>query len=108
MEGQLSRTLHVTNLPSGASLHGIKSLFVAFGDVKDAIIPTDGNGAPKDFALVTFSDAEDAEAAVDNMDESEIDGKVLKVSFAESFHVKDYSQSTKAVWDEDGEKEPEA
>ena len=40
------------------------------------------------FALITFEDAEDCEHAIFNMNESELYGKTIQVSYAKTQHLR--------------------
>lgn len=53
----------------------LQSAFVTFGDIIDINIPLDyATQKHKGFAFIEFEAAEDATAAIDNMNESEIFG----------------------------------
>lgn len=53
-------------------------------------------GRPRGFAFVEYEDNEDAEAAIDNFDETELFGRIVKVKPAKPY--KDYRFQNKAVW----------
>lgn len=56
-------------------------------------------GIHKGFGFVEYEDADDAAEAIDNMDGSELMGKVLSVSVAQPNQLKDFH--SKAVWSTD-------
>lgn len=81
-----------------ASLH---AAFIPFGDIKDVSIPMDhATGKHRGFGFVQFEEKDDATAALDNMHNAELFGKVLKVNFAQPMKIKggDKGWSHQAVW----------
>ena len=61
----------------------LRAAFVPFGDVKDVSIPMDNAaGTNRGFGFVHFGLEEDADAAIDNMHNSELFGRVLRVNRA--------------------------
>jgi RNA recognition motif-containing protein len=53
---------------------------------------------PRGFGFVRFESTEDAEAATDNMDQSELGGRVIRVNPARGRRSK--LESSRAVWDD--------
>lgn len=80
--------------------------FIPFGEIVEVQLPkADGRKSATDshrgFAYVEFEDADDALEAVDNMDQSEFFGKILKVSQAKAPKSADEGLgSKKAVWEQ--------
>ncbi|CAH1764954.1 14822_t:CDS:2 [Entrophospora sp. SA101] len=62
-----------------------------------AFIPFDNQH--RGFGFVEFEEADDAQAAIDNMNLSELYGKVIKVNLARPMKIRE--GSTRAVWSED-------
>ena len=61
----------------------LQTVFIPFGDIVKIQMPLDmETGKPKGFAFVEYETAEDCKAAIDNLNLSELDGRVLKVNLA--------------------------
>ena len=83
-----------------AMVDAIRAAFIPFGDIKGILAPAyDNTGVSKGFAYVRYEYPEDAEAALDNMDGAELQGKTLSVRIARK--VKRKIGSMNAIWDED-------
>ena len=64
----------------------MQSAFVPFGELKEVHIPLDKTtGKHKGFGFVQFIEDEDAEAAIDNMNENELFGRTLRVNLAREY-----------------------
>jgi len=75
--------IYVGNLPFSVGFAELKELFSKFGEITDAIVIADKySGRSKGFGFVTFDKKESADKAVSNMNESEVQGRKLKVSIA--------------------------
>ncbi|XP_024363459.1 uncharacterized protein [Physcomitrium patens] len=80
------------------------SLYVAsipFGDVKDISMPLDqATQKHRGFAFITYFEKEDAAAAMDNMHNGELYGRVLTVNYAQPQKMKGGEQgwASQAVW----------
>ena len=62
----------------------LRSAFEAFGAVEEAIVVTDREtNRSRGFGFVTFENAEAADAAAESMNDSELDGRRLRVNRAE-------------------------
>jgi peptidyl-prolyl isomerase E (cyclophilin E) len=73
-------TLYVGGLHETVNEEILQGAFLPFGDLKDVNIPIDhATGQHRGFGFVEFEEKEDAAAAIDNMHNSEIYGRVLKV-----------------------------
>jgi len=81
-------TVYVGGLAGPVTQRHIQDAFAPFGEVADVSLPKNENpNAPephRGFAYVEFEDADDAKEAIDNMDQSEFFGKVLKVTAAKA------------------------
>ena len=72
-----------------------RSAFIAFGDIVSISMPFDNRtGKGRGFGFVEFEDAADAQAAVDNMNNAELYGRVLKVNISQKSLGGDA-----AIWD---------
>jgi RNA recognition motif-containing protein len=79
--------------------------FIPFGEIVEVQLPKPDSRKSTDphrgFAYVEFEDPEDAKEAIDNMDQSEFFGKILKVSQAKAPKSADEGLgSKKAVWEQ--------
>lgn len=78
----------------------LHAAFIPFGEVIDVQIPLDyATQKHRGFAFLEFELAEDAAAAMDNMNESELYGRTIRVNIAKP--MKFTESSMKAVWSED-------
>ncbi|KAL7624382.1 hypothetical protein AAE478_005946 [Parahypoxylon ruwenzoriense] len=79
-------TVYVGGLGSLVTTGNLHDAFIPFGEIADITLPK--NDAPnatephRGFAYVEYEDADDAKEAIDNMDQSEFFGRVLRVSAA--------------------------
>lgn len=81
-----------------ATLH---AAFLPFGDIKDVSVPLDhATGKHRGFGFVEFEDKDDAAAAIDNMHNAELYGRVLRVNYAQPMKIKggDKGWASQAVW----------
>jgi cold-inducible RNA-binding protein len=75
--------LFVGNLSYTVTTDQLREKFSQFGTVVDAIVLTDKfSGRSKGFGFVTMSTAEEAEAAVQGLNEQEFDGRKMLVNVA--------------------------
>lgn len=88
-------TVYVGGLASMVTKGSLEDAFVPFGEIADVSLPkNDKPNRDKDqdpaaadsqhrgFAYVEYEDADDAQEAIDNMDQAEFYGRVLRVSAA--------------------------
>lgn len=77
------KKLYVGNLPWSMSGDSLKELFAQFGEITEAIIISDRmSGRSKGFGFITFANEADAEKAVAEMSEKEIEGRKIVVNVA--------------------------
>lgn len=81
--------------------------FIPFGEIVEVKVPKpdapNSTETHRGFAYVEFEDAADAKEAIDNMDQSEFFGKVLKVSQAKApKSAEDGLGSKTAIWEKEG------
>ncbi|KAI1179554.1 nuclear cap-binding protein [Nemania sp. FL0916] len=100
-------TVYVGGLASLATTANLHDAFIPFGEIADISMPK--NDAPnatephRGFAYVEYEDPEDAKEAIDNMDQSEFFGRILKVSPAKPPKSADEGLGSKtAVWEQEG------
>ena len=79
----MSAKVYVGNLPFSIKSDGLKQLFSEFGEVEEAVVISDKySGRSKGFGFVTFKNDEDAQKAISEMNEKEVEGRALKVNEA--------------------------
>ncbi|CAD6198087.1 unnamed protein product [Caenorhabditis auriculariae] len=94
------RTLYVGGFSEEVTEKVLMSAFIPFGDVIAISIPMDyESGKHRGFGFVEFDLPEDAAAAIDNMNESELFGKTIRVNFARPPKATERSQ--RPVWADD-------
>lgn len=79
----MEKTVYVGNVSWNLSDDDLKEAFSPFGEINSATIITDRNsGRSKGFGFVTFANAEDADTAIEEMHEKELDGRNIIVNEA--------------------------
>ncbi|GAM28544.1 hypothetical protein SAMD00019534_117200 [Acytostelium subglobosum LB1] len=83
LESMHSRTIFVDRLPRNFVDPGIlKKLFSPFGKIKDcSVVPNPATGQPRGFAFIDYELMEDAEKAQRTMNEKDLQGYKIRVSF---------------------------
>ncbi|QQG44385.1 MAG: RNA-binding protein [Candidatus Roizmanbacteria bacterium] len=75
--------LFVGNLPWSVNTDSLKEMFAQFGEITDAVVITDRfSGRSKGFGFVTFTNEEDAQKAIAEMHDKEMDGRKIVVNTA--------------------------
>lgn len=75
--------LYFGNLPFSMSEEDLSNLVADFGEVVDVKLITDFNtGRSKGFGFVEFADEDAAKAAVEALNETEVDGRAIFVKVA--------------------------
>jgi cold-inducible RNA-binding protein len=83
MELFLNNKLFVGGLSWGTTDKELKEAFEAYGDVTDArVIRERDSGRSRGFGFVTFENEEDAGSALEAMNDTELDGRNIRVDFA--------------------------
>jgi RNA recognition motif-containing protein len=79
----MSKKLYVGNLSYQTSQPQLEQLFGSYGRVTSVSIITDREtGRPRGFAFVEMSSADEAQAAIQGLDNRDFDGRKLSVSIA--------------------------
>lgn len=92
--GRARRTLYVGGLDEAVVLSTLQAAFIPFGELTDVQLPVDvATGKHRGFGFVEFADESDAKDAIDNMHNSELFGRVLRVTLARPAKAK-----SQAVW----------
>lgn len=94
------RTLYCGGIAEEVDEKVLQAAFIPFGDIVDIQIPLDYETEKhRGFAFIEFELPEDAAAAMDNMNDSELFGKTVRVNIARPMRIKEgYSRP---VWSED-------
>jgi len=75
--------IYVGNLPYSTDDAALRELFSSYGTIVSAIVITDrATGRSKGFGFVEFETEEAADKAIEAMDNSEMEGRNIKVSKA--------------------------
>lgn len=78
-----NRTLYVGGLSENVDESLLQAAFIPFGEIVEVEVAREPKtGAHKGYGFVSYEAVEDAAAAVENMNHSEMFGRVLRVSFA--------------------------
>ncbi|KAM9777475.1 peptidyl-prolyl cis-trans isomerase E [Neosynchiropus ocellatus] len=94
------RALYVGGLAEEVDEKVLHAAFIPFGDITDIQIPLDyATEKHRGFAFIEFELAEDAAAAIDNMNESELFGRTVRVNIAKPMRLKE--GSSRPVWSDD-------
>src|SRR5512146_1669607 len=81
--GPVGRNLYIGNLPFSATEESLRTAFSRFGTVESVTIITDRDtGRSKGFGFVELGTQEEASEAISKMNNSEMEGRTLKVSEA--------------------------
>lgn len=98
-------TLYVGGLAPLVTTITLHEAFIPFGPITDISLPPPdlpSNTDPhRGFGYVEFESAEDAKEAIDNMDQSELFGRVIKVNQAKERKAEGEGLGSKtAVWEQ--------
>ena len=75
--------IYISNLSYGVSDADLKELFAEYGEISSAKVITDREtGRSRGFGFVEMPDDEAAQKAINELNEAEYDGKVIRVSVA--------------------------
>ncbi len=75
-------------------------MFIPFGEIVDISVPLDyENNKHRGFGFIEFENTEDAAAAIDNMNDSELFGRTIRVNFARP--PRPNERSSRPVWADD-------
>ncbi|KAF5834417.1 hypothetical protein DUNSADRAFT_8919 [Dunaliella salina] len=94
-------TLYVGGLDESVNESILHAAFIPFGDIKDVNIPMDhSTGKHRGFGFIEYEDKEDSAAAIENMHNAELFGRVLKTNYAQPMKIKggDKGWSHQPVW----------
>lgn len=102
---RLKATVYVGGLDNAVNTDTLHAAFVPFGEIVDISLPKPELQSSTDphrgFGYVEFELAEDAKEAIDNMDQSELYGRVIKVAAAKPQKEQHEGLGSKtAVWEQ--------
>lgn len=85
-QARLKATVYVGGLAPMVNQSSLHAAFIPFGEIVDITLPApeapSSTELHRGFGYVEFEDAADAKEAIDNMDQAELFGRVMKVSAA--------------------------
>uniref|UniRef100_B4MQL9 Peptidyl-prolyl cis-trans isomerase n=1 Tax=Drosophila willistoni TaxID=7260 RepID=B4MQL9_DROWI len=94
------RTVYVGGLADEVTERLLNNAFIPFGDIADIQMPVDYESQKhRGFAFIEYEQFEDAASAIDNMNDSELCGRTIRVNLAKPVRVKE--DSFKPVWADD-------
>ena len=80
----MSKKLFVGSLSWNTDDRGLYEAFAPFGGISEAVVITDRDtGRSRGFAFVTFEDDEGADKAVAALNNTELDGRTIRVDVAQ-------------------------
>ncbi|KAF8530922.1 hypothetical protein JB92DRAFT_2854308 [Gautieria morchelliformis] len=99
-------TIFVGGLTEDTDEAALLEHFATFGDVVDVQLPSSATNPAlaaeakhRGFAFITFTQALDAQDAIDNMDMNEFRGRVLKVNLAKPQKGPVQGAGNRAIWE---------
>ncbi|RKF56185.1 Peptidyl-prolyl cis-trans isomerase E [Golovinomyces cichoracearum] len=100
-------TVYIGGLSKMVKISDVHAAFLPFGEIADISLPKPEvpniSEPHRGFGYVEFEDPEDTIDAIDNMDQSEFFGKVIKVNAAKpSKNVNEGLGSKTALWEQEG------
>jgi RNA recognition motif-containing protein len=80
----MSKKLFVGSLSWNVDDGGLREAFAPHGEITEAVVITDrGSGRSRGFGFVTFANGEDADNAATALNNTELDGRTIKVDVAQ-------------------------
>jgi RNA recognition motif-containing protein len=75
--------IYVGNLDFSTTEEKLREKFAEYGEVEEVAVITDRDtGRPRGFGFVTMPNSEEATAAIEGLNSTELDGRTLKVNEA--------------------------
>lgn len=104
-QARLKGTVYVGGLAPVVDAASLHAAFIPFGEIVDVSLPKpeapNSTDLHRGFGYVEFEDPSDALEAIDNMDQSELFGRVIKVSAAKpQKNANEGLGSKTAVWEQ--------
>ncbi|KAG9249045.1 hypothetical protein BJ878DRAFT_451290 [Calycina marina] len=106
-ETRWKATIYVGGLAPMVTAASLQAAFLPFGEIVDVSLPKpegpQSTEFHRGFGYVEFEDPEDVKDAIDNMDQSELFGKVIKVNPAKPpKNANEGLGSKTALWEQEG------
>ncbi|KAI9741328.1 MAG: hypothetical protein M1834_003045 [Cirrosporium novae-zelandiae] len=104
---RLKATIYVGGLDNAVTARTLADAFIPFGEIADISLPKPDLPSSTDphrgFGYVEFELPQDAKEAIDNMDGSELYGRVIKVAAAKPQKEQNEGLGSKiAIWEQEG------
>ncbi|KAH8699270.1 putative peptidyl prolyl cis-trans isomerase cyclophilin [Talaromyces proteolyticus] len=104
---RLKSTVYVGGLDQAVTAQTLTEAFLPFGEVVDVSLPKPDLPSSADnhrgFGYVEFELPQDAKEAIDNMDQSELYGRIIKVAAAKPQRDANEGLGSKtAIWEQEG------
>ena len=88
--GGPKKMLYVGGLAEEVDQKVLQAAFIPFGDIVEVNMPVDYETEKhRGFAFIEFESSEDAQAAIDNMNDGEMFGRQLRVNLAKPMRNKE-------------------
>ncbi|KZF19972.1 hypothetical protein L228DRAFT_285363 [Xylona heveae TC161] len=104
---RLKSTIYVGGLDNAVTTQTLHAAFLPFGEIVDISLPkpeaSSSHEPHRGFGYVEFEISSDAREAIDNMDQSELYGRVIKVAAAKPQKESNEGLGSKsAIWEQEG------
>lgn len=84
----MGRKLYIGNLPDSATKQDLSNRFAAFGTVKSVkLITNRDTGRSSGFGFIEMANDAEAQAAIDNLNGSDYEGRPMKVNEAKTLRT---------------------
>lgn len=94
----MSKRIYVGNLPWSVTKARLEELFSSFGEIDDALVVANKyTGRSRGFGFVTFKKESDADKAIREMNEKDVEGRNLVVKEARPLEEKEERAEEKAL-----------
>ena len=81
----MSKKLFVGSLSWGTNDDALRDAFAVHGEISEAVVITDRDtGRSRGFGFVTFADDDSADKAVAALNQTDLDGRTIKVDVAQA------------------------
>ena len=102
---RLKATVYVGGLDQAVTARTLSEAFIPFGEIAEVSLPKpelpSSTDSHRGFGYVEFEEPEDAKEAIDNMDQSELYGRIIKVAAAKPMKDKDEGLGSRtAIWEQ--------
>jgi peptidyl-prolyl isomerase E (cyclophilin E) len=93
------RFIHIAGLDEAVTQDVLLGAFSVFGEVRNIEIPIDNQtGKSRGFGFIEFIEQADAEDAIDNVDDSELYGRTIRVKFSNKKPPSQLRDPKQAIW----------